>query len=256
MASDNIRETFAALRADGFMCDPQNCNHCKGEAMSDDEIEETIRERGKSDGKAAGSWVIDGNTSPERAREIFEGIENGDPAILDELPELRLGEWADDPSWDEILDDLEIECESDEEKDDLFRVYQDAWSEGMSDEVQRAARLAMPIKVKITCSDDDDGMCTLWCDDVEQARHDQSVSLDGQSSNWEFPDGEIAICSLSNFYDLEAALEAAGYDVDGSEYSAPDDEDLKYWAYRSECECAGEDPLDRDAWYIATHQPE
>lgn len=244
MASEQIETTYSWLRAAGFMKGPEMST-----LITVDANEDTIGKRGLADGKAAGSWVLDGNTSKERAREIWQGIEDGDSAILDSLPSLCLGEWADDPSWEDILSDEGIECD-DDTADDLWGTYQDAWSEGMLAEVSRAARLAMPMSVKITCSDDDDGMCTVWCDDVEQARHDQSVSLDGQSSNWEFPDGEIAICSLCNFYDLDAALTADGYDVDSSEYSAPDAEDLAYWAYRNDAENDGDTVEDRDAWLL------
>lgn len=219
-----------------------------GNTIIEDANEDTIRERGLSDGKAAGSWVIDGNTSKERAREIFDGIEDSDGKILDELPTLTLGEWADDPTWREILDDEGIECDE-ETADDLWRTYSDAWSEGMLAEVQRAARLAMPMRVSLSNSDDDDGMVTVYCEDQEQARHDQSVSIDGQSSNWECPsDMDVAYASLCNFYDLSKALTDAGYEVDDSEYSAPDDEDLAYWAYRNACENDGTGILDRDEW--------
>ncbi len=241
MATQAIEETYSWLRAAGFM---------KGPTMiTIDANEETISKRGTSDGKAVGSWVLDGNTSKERAAEIFRGIEDGDPEILDGLPQLCLGEWANDPSWEDILRDEGIECDEDT-ADDLWGTYQDAWSEGMIAEVQRAARLAMPMSVKISTSDDDNGMCTVYCEDAAQARHDQSVSLDGQSSNWEVCDGQFGYALLCNFYDLEKALTDAGYEVDASEYSAPDDEDLAYWSYRDDAENDGHDVEDREAWLL------
>lgn len=242
-----------SLKADGFMCDG-SCDSCtKARNARDEEINETMRERGKVDGDAAGSWVIDGSTSKERAREIFDGIQDCDPAIMDSLPRLCLGEWAGDPSFEDICHEEDLDDLSPEEIDDLFEVYADGWAEGMTERVQRDARLAMPIKIQLCDSDDDDGSVTVYCEDQEQAKHDQSVSIDGQSSRWECPrDMDIAYTSLLNCCDLEKALTDAGYEVDASEYSAPDDEDLAYWAYRNECENSGEDPLDREAWIIAS----
>lgn len=45
-------------------------------------------------GRSAGSWVIDGSTSPWMARRIMQGYEDGDPAILDMMPAPLSGEWA------------------------------------------------------------------------------------------------------------------------------------------------------------------
>ncbi len=53
-------------------------------------------EDGYSAGVAAGSWVVDGNTSEATARRILEGIAEGDPVVMDSLPSSPLsGEWAD-----------------------------------------------------------------------------------------------------------------------------------------------------------------
>ena len=79
---------------------------------------ETIRRRGRIDGRAAGSWVIDGNTPDETCARILGGIEEGDPEILDALPELRLGEWADD----------------------LWFAYSDAWYAGMVEQAEADCR--------------------------------------------------------------------------------------------------------------------
>ncbi len=52
-------------------------------------------------------------------------------------PELCLGQWADDPTFAEILADIGIEADDDSEND-LFCTYSDAWYEGMQNEVERA----------------------------------------------------------------------------------------------------------------------
>lgn len=242
MPTENIKATYAWLRKEGFMSN----------LISLTPEETKIEARGKADGAAAGSWVIDGNTTRERAREIWQGIEDGDPAILDSLPALCLGEWADDPSWEDILDDEDIEAD-DDTADDLWRTYEDAWHEGMIDRVTRDARLAMPMRISLSLSDDDDGSVTVYCEDQEQAKHDQSIA----GSCWEYPkDMNVAYASILARPGLVAELTREGYDVDDSEYSDPDGEDLAYWSYRAECENAGEDPLDRFAWLIASAQPD
>jgi hypothetical protein len=42
MQSENIKATLAALRADGFMCEPRTCAHCLAQAFTVDE-KDTIR---------------------------------------------------------------------------------------------------------------------------------------------------------------------------------------------------------------------
>lgn len=98
-----------------------------------------VRNHGLADGKDAGSWVIDGNTSDETCARILQQMEDGDPAL--QLPELQLGQWADDPSFSEILDAAGVPGTADGEyEDDLFLTYSDAWYEGMQSEVERACR--------------------------------------------------------------------------------------------------------------------
>lgn len=95
-----------------------------------------VRERGLSDGAAVGTWVIDGNTSDETCAEILRLMAD----CAWDGPELRLGEWADDPSFEEILSDIDIEIDEEcpEATDDLFCTYSDAWYEGLQHEVERA----------------------------------------------------------------------------------------------------------------------
>ena len=103
--------------------------------------EELMRMRGHADGRAAGSWVIDGNTPDETCARILCGLEEGDPKILDALPELRLGEWADTPTFGDILaeegidlgDDLDA---ADAIEDDLWLAYSDAWYAGVVEQAE------------------------------------------------------------------------------------------------------------------------
>lgn len=109
-----------------------------------DRIENSARRQGIADGKGVGSWVIDGNTSEETARRILQGLEDGDPEIIDGLPSGPLsGEWADGLLPRDVLGWYGL-LEDDDEADDVLRAYEDGWSEGMVDEVERAARALVP----------------------------------------------------------------------------------------------------------------
>jgi len=92
-----------------------------------------MRERGREDGRNAASWMIDGNT-PEPfmfLSKILTGIEEGDPEILDSLPEPRVGgEFADDPNWEQICQDV-VGHYGDDGEEDLFAVYTESFHDGV-----------------------------------------------------------------------------------------------------------------------------
>ena len=118
------------------------CDTCGGEisARDLDACEADARARGVEDGTAAGSWVIDGNTSEETARAILQGIEDGDPMTLDALPAAPLsGEYADGLLPRDVLGWYGM-SEDDDAADDILRAYEDGFSEGVMDEVTRSAR--------------------------------------------------------------------------------------------------------------------
>lgn len=103
--------------------------------------EDRIEARGRVEGKAAGSWAIDERTSKETAAAILRGLEEGDPAVLDELPLFPrvAGEWADQPTWSSILE--QEGCEgSDDDRQDLFDLYCLAYATGSTDEIVTSAR--------------------------------------------------------------------------------------------------------------------
>lgn len=72
-------------------------------------MREAIRQakaRGHALGHARASWVFDGNTTDDTYRSILEGIDLGDPKVMDALDYSPLsGEWAGE-SIPEMLGDL------------------------------------------------------------------------------------------------------------------------------------------------------
>lgn len=180
-------------------------------------------------------------------RERVTGIDAEDYAILENPDHEHY--WD---VWSGVCDSAKIT----DEHGTVYTIVQDGacWlvPEGMDfDERTESYFWASPVRVSLSNSDDDNGQVTVYCEDQRQARHDQSISLDGQGSSWECPrDMDCAYASLGNFYDLEKALTDAGYEVDASEYCAPDAEDLAYWSYRNNAEMDGDAVEDREAWLL------
>lgn len=98
-----------------------------------------IERRGYIDGRSAGTWVFDGNTQEEHFKRIQRGVEEGDPMYLDMLPQPRVGgEFADDPTWENILDDERIPIDGQNDptgRQDLYDAYCAAFQSGVEDEV-------------------------------------------------------------------------------------------------------------------------
>jgi hypothetical protein len=102
-------------------------------------LDDAARE-GYERGVAAGSWVIDGNTSDQAARRLLAGIEDEDPQVLDALPSAPLsGQWADGLTPCGVLAwyDLDEDCSS---ADGVVNAFEDGFSRGVLDEVMRSAR--------------------------------------------------------------------------------------------------------------------
>ena len=98
-------------------------------------------EQGEDDGRAAASWIFDGNTSDETYRQILAGIEDGDPEVMDSLPVPDLsGEWADRMTATELLD---MVGGTEDEATDVFEAYEVAFSRAVTDEAESAARRAV-----------------------------------------------------------------------------------------------------------------
>ncbi len=95
---------------------------------------------GHEAGIAAASWVFDGSTSRDTYLCVLQGIEAGDPGVMDAYREPSLsGEYADDYSESDLARDLGIEPYS-----ELCGECADAWAEAASatfwSEVERIAR--------------------------------------------------------------------------------------------------------------------
>jgi hypothetical protein len=107
---------------------------------------EALKNRGIEDGTHAASWLVDGNT-PEPVRKlrwILQGMEDGDPEILDQLPHPSFcGEWAGEGfnEWARILLDEEViedivEYDDDNDREWLAS-YEEGWDEGLYKELRR-----------------------------------------------------------------------------------------------------------------------
>jgi hypothetical protein len=103
---------------------------------------ESMRQAGEDSGKAAGSWVADGNTPEAELRSVLQMWEDGDPAAPT-APAPFSGEWAGDPSPEDVIGantDCDVESLSPEEIDELATAFEDAYFEAWQDEAERTVR--------------------------------------------------------------------------------------------------------------------
>lgn len=121
------------------------------------------RERGELDGTSAASWYLQDTVggrvtrgADENARRILQGIEDGDPAVLNTFPFPDLsGEWADTLTGPELADDAAWHATrghaADERREladkyahewssDICDAYETAFSQAVEDEIARVAR--------------------------------------------------------------------------------------------------------------------
>jgi hypothetical protein len=75
----------------------------------------------------------------ERIAQIQQGVADGDPEVIDDLPEPRVGgEFAGEPTWEDILTDEGIPVDSTMDptgRGDLFQIYFEAFRDGVEHEV-------------------------------------------------------------------------------------------------------------------------
>ena len=108
-----------------------------------EDYEERARQLGFDAGQAAGTWVFDGNTDTRTYAKMLEGIEEGDPEILDKLPNMAplSGEWADGPTPASLLSELGLNPDEPEEWfDGLLDAYEVGYHDGVVFEVTATAR--------------------------------------------------------------------------------------------------------------------
>lgn len=82
-------------------------------------------------GQAAGSWVLDGNSSVSTAQRLIDGYDAGDPEIMDLCPAPLSGEWAGESP---------VELLGDDYTDDDADQYELGFEQGFWDEVLTSAR--------------------------------------------------------------------------------------------------------------------
>lgn len=101
-------------------------------------------ELGREHGTSAGSWVeVDGEAS---ARAWLAGIDDGDPAVLDQLPRDGMsGEWADGYGMADLYRDLDVSTWDDTADGELCSAYEGAFRQAVEAEVARAARAQLDV---------------------------------------------------------------------------------------------------------------
>lgn len=114
----------------------------KGKVMNTEKKIAKATELGAEHGKNAASWYFDGNTSIESYRRVLKGIDDGDPEILDTFPTDNLsGEWADGYDTRDLERDLGLNSFSDVLLiDECATAYMNAFSQAVTDEIERVAR--------------------------------------------------------------------------------------------------------------------
>lgn len=97
-----------------------------------------MRKIARERGTAAGSWIVDGNTTAETARAILAGYDNGDPAVMDMAPAPLSGEWAGES----IPEIFGLAVGEEWPDDDTLTEFEVEFSDAFWGEVIRAATVA------------------------------------------------------------------------------------------------------------------
>ena len=86
---------------------------------------------GREHGVSAAGWFFDGNTDALVYERTLKGLKDGDPEVLDSLPDSPLsGEWADSFSLVDLARELEVE-QDDDSFDDYCTAYEDGYSQAV-----------------------------------------------------------------------------------------------------------------------------
>jgi hypothetical protein len=128
----DLSELFAS---DNARFQPDRFQDAASNALSE---RDRLEARGYRDGHAAATWFAPQDETT--ARWILDGLDAGDPEVLDYLPSPRLGgEYADDPTWSNILADEGCE-DSDDGRPELLDAYGYAYGCAVEREVVRSCR--------------------------------------------------------------------------------------------------------------------
>lgn len=103
--------------------------------------ESAVWEKAQENGKAAASWVFDGNTTMETFQHVLKGIQNVDPGIMDALrvPSLS-GEYSDEFSEQDLIEEVNwVPHDGTETLSDLCDQYNDEVSTAFWEAVERVA---------------------------------------------------------------------------------------------------------------------
>jgi hypothetical protein len=97
---------------------------------------------GKVHGISAAGWYFDGNTDPDVYEWVWQGLEDGDPEVLDTLPGGPLsGEWAGGMTPAGLLAEVEApEGLEDWQEDEICSAYEQAFETAAADTIANACR--------------------------------------------------------------------------------------------------------------------
>lgn len=102
--------------------------------ITEHELQIAAAEGNQAGGDAA-SWVFDGNTTVETAQAWLQGIEDGDPVYMDQIPSPLSGEWAG-----ESIPELSTRFGIDLSNDKIADAFESAYTSGWLDAVEESAR--------------------------------------------------------------------------------------------------------------------
>jgi hypothetical protein len=111
--------------------------------MTDKELETACGKAqafGYECGTNAGSWMLDGNSSLDYAQKLLDGIEDGDPIVMDLQPSPLSGEWADGLTFGDVYRAADFDPEDTDAAPDILDAFELGFGEGFWDEVARSAR--------------------------------------------------------------------------------------------------------------------
>ena len=117
-----------------------------------DKVIEYARRKGREDGATAASWFFSDEATERTYQRVIQGIEDGDPEIMDDLPQPDLsGQWADGLTGPELFREACEHAGLDPEEwleagfGDVCNAYEDAFLETVEHQIAKEAmtRLAM-----------------------------------------------------------------------------------------------------------------